>query len=91
MVKTAEGGEVLDSHQVENTPKAITELIEDHGCRIRLCASTVGIDMLGGMATLLEVMLIDGRLNVVHVPGPAINRARRREPQERPEGRRGDR
>lgn len=33
--------------------------------------------MLGGIATLLEVMLLDSDLRVVHVPGPAVNRARR--------------
>lgn len=78
VVKTTEDGETFASRRVENTPEGITDLITEimaveteHG------ACTVGIDMLGGMATLLEVMLIDAGLNVVHVPGLAVNRARR--------------
>src|SRR3546814_18902736 len=37
----------------------------------------VGIALLGGIAGLLEAMLIEAGLTVVHVPGLAVNRARR--------------
>lgn len=36
----------------------------------------VGIDLLGGLATLLAAMLIAAGERVVHVPGLAVNRAR---------------
>lgn len=36
----------------------------------------IGIDMLGGLATLLAAMLIAAGERVVHVPGLAVNRAR---------------
>ena len=37
----------------------------------------VGIDILGGIARLLEVMLTSAGLEVVHVPGLAVKTARR--------------
>jgi transposase len=37
---------------------------------------TVGIDLLGGPATLLEAVLLGGGERVFHVPGIAVNRAR---------------
>ena len=44
------------------------------------CASTgrltVGIDVVGGIASLLTAMLLDAGIDVVHVPGLAVNRAR---------------
>lgn len=39
--------------------------------------ATVGIDILGGVAGLLQAMLLHDGLRVVHVPGLAVNRARR--------------
>ena len=39
--------------------------------------ATVGTDILGGIAALLEAMLLEAGLAVVHVPGLAVNRARR--------------
>lgn len=69
---------VAFSRRVENTPADITGLIEQiraleagHG------AATVGIDVLGGIARLVEVMLTDAGLAVVHVPGLAVKVARR--------------
>lgn len=63
---------------MENTPADIAELIgqirvaeAEHG------PARVGIDLLGGIASLLEAMLLDAGLAVVHVPGLAVNRARR--------------
>ena len=37
---------------------------------------TVGIDLLGGPATLLEAVLLGRGERVLHVPGIAVNRAR---------------
>jgi transposase len=37
---------------------------------------TVGIDVVGGIASVLTAMLLDAGIQVVHVPGLAVNRAR---------------
>lgn len=77
-LKVVETGKLLNSHKVENTPAGIAELIyeiasatTEHG------PVTVGIDVLGGIAALIEAMLLDAGATVVHVPGLAVNRARR--------------
>jgi transposase len=73
-----ETGKTLISRKVVNDPAAIQELIEqirvieaEHG------PATAAIDVLGGIAGLLQVMLTDAGLQVVHVSGLAVNRARR--------------
>lgn len=67
-------GRVLLDRKVENTAddigKLAAELAELPGRRL------VGIDLLGGIATLISAMLIDGGERLVHVPGLAVNRAR---------------
>lgn len=70
-------GEVLFSRRVENEPVAIAQLIaelehlgEQHG------QMTVGIDVIGGIAGLLVAMLAQADIELVHVPGLAVNRAR---------------
>lgn len=77
-IKNAETGEVLVSCRVTNDPEAIGALIEqiveaeaEHG------PATIGLDILGGVACLLQAMLLEAGLRVVHVPGLAVNRARR--------------
>jgi transposase len=40
-------------------------------------AMTVGIDLMGGVASLLTAMLLDAGIRLVHVPGLVVNRARR--------------
>jgi transposase len=67
------------SHRVDNTPTAIAELLdevtalaEEEGVDI-----VVGIDILGGIARMLEVMLLDAGLTVRHVPGLAVKVNRR--------------
>ncbi len=77
-IKSGEAGQVVASHAVDNTPQAIAELIAE----IRVAEAghgpaTVGIDILGGIAALAEAMLLAEGLRVVHVPGLAVNRARR--------------
>lgn len=67
----------LVSRRVENDPAAIQSLIDelerlqgDHG------PLTIGIDVVGGIASLLQAMLLEAGFRVVHVPGLAVNRAR---------------
>jgi len=77
-VKVAETAEVLLSRRVENSPPAIQELIDDIAGAVENHGSaTVGIDVLGGIAGLVQAMLLEAGLCVVHVPGLAVNRARR--------------
>ena len=68
-----EGKEVL-SRRVEATEEDLeavcSELAQLGGER------TIGIDLLGGPATLLEVVLLGHGERVLHVPGIAVNRAR---------------
>jgi transposase len=77
-IKVAGTGRVLASHRVENTPADIGELIgQIRAAEAGHGPATVGIDILGGIASLLEAMLVEAGLTVVHVPGLAVNRARR--------------
>jgi transposase len=69
--------EQLFSRRIENEPLSIAGLIAElerldgeHG------PVTVGIDVLGGIASLLTAMLLEAGITVVHVPGLAVNRAR---------------
>jgi transposase len=66
------------SRRVENLPgelaallAEITELEAEHG------PAVVGIDVLGGIARLLEVMLCQAGVEVRHVPGHAVKVTRR--------------
>jgi transposase len=78
VIKIAETGKVLASHKVDNTPADIAELITQiHAVQAEHGPARVGIDILGGIAALLEAMLLDAGILVVHVPGLAVNRARR--------------
>lgn len=67
-------GTVLLDRKVENTADDIGRLAAElaglGGERL------VGIDLYGGIATLLSAMLIDAGERLVHVPGLAVNRAR---------------
>lgn len=38
---------------------------------------TVGVDLMGGVASLLTAMLLDAGIRLVHVPGLVVNRAHR--------------
>ncbi|MEU6285850.1 IS110 family transposase [Streptomyces sp. NPDC047028] len=75
---TDDRGRPLLGHRVDNTPDAITDAVtellavqEEHG------QVTVGLDIIGGIAGLLTAMLLAEGLRCVHVPGLAVNRARR--------------
>ena len=68
--------EVLFGGSVDNAPAALAGLVEqleDLRERGRL---TVGIDVVGGIASLLTAMLLEAGIEVVHVSGLAVNRAR---------------
>lgn len=71
-------GKVLISQRVDNDPDSINGLID----QLRKAAAehgeiTVGIDLMGGVASLLTVMLLEAGIRLVHVPGLVLNRARR--------------
>ena len=68
--------EVLGSRRVDNTPAALAEFVEQLVELQQGGPVTVGIDVVGGIASLLSVMLLDAGIEVVHVPGLAVNRAR---------------
>jgi transposase len=73
-VAVTETGDVLVDHAVNNDPDAIEALRAELGTLPGEC--TVGLDVLGGIATLLSAMLLATGQRVVHVPGLAVNRAR---------------
>lgn len=74
----AETGKVLVSRRVDNTPAGIQTLIADiEAAQVQHGPATVGVDVLGGIAGLVQAMLLEAGLRVVHVPGLAVNRARR--------------
>jgi transposase len=71
-------GRLLLSHRVDNDPETITQAIGE----LRTVAAvhggvTVGIDVVGGIAGLLTALLAGEGFPCVHVPGLAVNRARR--------------
>ncbi|TDD77931.1 IS110 family transposase [Actinomadura darangshiensis] len=77
-IKIAEGGKVVSSHRVDNTPENVSALIgEIKDVEVEHGPALVGIDILGGIASLLQTMMLEAGLVVVHVPGLAVNRARR--------------
>lgn len=77
----AETGRIMASRRLDNDPAAIQVLIGDvrvaeaeHGPAI------VAIHVLGGIAGLLQAMLLDAGLRLVHLSGMAVNWARRAAP-----------
>jgi transposase len=68
-------GEQLLSRRVDNDPASIEALIEQVG-QLASEQVTVGIDVVGGIASLLTAMLAEAGFALVHVPGLAVNRAR---------------
>ncbi len=70
-------GELLFDGRVDNQPGAIERLI-DQLSRLRdeRGPVRVGVDVVGGIAALLTAMLHEAGLEVVHVPGLTVNRAR---------------
>ena len=69
--------EVLVNRRVENDPASVAELIgELEGLEAAHGQLRVGIDVLGGIAAPLSAMLLEAGVELVHVSGLAVNRAR---------------
>ncbi len=69
-----EHGDVVLDRRVANTPPELTAL----GAELAALGGerTVGIDVIGGIASLVTAVLLAASERVVHVPGLAVNRAR---------------
>ncbi|MGY1440094.1 IS110 family RNA-guided transposase [Streptomyces reniochalinae] len=75
---TDDRGRPLSNHRVDNTPEAITDAVAELlAVQGEYGQVTVGLDILGGIAGLLTAMLLAAGLRCVHLPGLAVNRARR--------------
>lgn len=73
--------EVLLSRRVDNKPAAVAELIAElEGLEAVHGQLRVGIDVLGGIAALFSAMLLEAGIELVHVSGLAVNRARQGTP-----------
>lgn len=67
-------GVVHIDRKLENTPSAIAALVDElSGLDGNVC---IGLDVVGGIAGLVEAMLAEAGFRLVHVPGLAVNRAR---------------
>jgi transposase len=68
---------VLLNRRVDNDPASVAALIEElRGVGAGHGQLRVGIDVLGGIAALLSAMLLEAGIELVHVSGLAVNRAR---------------
>ena len=67
---------VLLDRRVDNEPEALAAFVDDLRALREGVPPTVGIDVVGGIASLLTVMLLDAGIEVVPVSGLAVNRAR---------------
>lgn len=67
-------GLILIDRKLHNTPTAIAQLIEE----LSALQSTVrvGLDVIGGIAGLAQAFFAEAHMQLVHVPGLAVNRAR---------------
>lgn len=75
-----ETGTVLLNRRVDNDPAAIDGLLGELGAlkaEPGVVTAAAGVDVLGGIAGLLTAMLLEAGIGCVHVPGLAVNRARR--------------
>lgn len=70
----SQDGRVLLDRKVDNTAEDIGKLAAELAALAG--ERLVGIDLLGGIATLISAMLIGAGERLVHVPGLAVNRAR---------------
>jgi Transposase len=62
--------------RVDNTPAALAGLVERLAALGDRGRMTVGIRCRRGIASVLTAMLLDAGIEVVHVPGLAVNRDR---------------
>ena len=71
-------GAVLIDRRVDNDPAAIDTLVAELAAIVASGGTvTAGLDVLSGIAGLLTAMLHEAGIRCVHVPGLAVNRARR--------------
>jgi transposase len=64
-------GNVLLDRKVANTPQDLMRLADELPARVK-----VGIDVLGGIASPAQAVLLEAGFELVHVSGLAVNRAR---------------
>jgi transposase len=67
-------GQVVLDHQLDNDPAAIGALIQELGGLGQ--GLVVGMDVVGGIANLVQAMLAAAGFRLVYVSGLAVNRAR---------------
>lgn len=67
-------GKVLLDRKIANTPADLLRLAEE--LRALPAPVKIGIDVLGGIATLTQAVLLEAGFELVHVSGLAVNRAR---------------
>jgi transposase len=68
--------EIVLSARVDNTRPALAAFVEQLEALRDRGLLKVGIDVVGGIASVLTAMLLEAGIEVVHVPGLAVNRAR---------------
>ena len=74
---SSERSELLIDRRVDNRPAALQALVEElEALRAEHGGLRVGIDVVGGIAGLLTAMLLEAGIELVHVSGLAVNRAR---------------
>lgn len=67
-------GKVLLDRKVANTPGDLVHLVGE--LRALPAPVKIGIDVLGGIASLTQAVLLEAGFQLVHVSGLAVNRAR---------------
>src|SRR6266851_4982717 len=67
-------GKVLLDRKVLNTPQELMRLADE--LRTLPAPLKVGVDVLGGIATLTQAVVLEAGFELVHVSGLAVNRAR---------------
>ena len=67
-------GKVLLDRKVANTPADLERLVQE--LRALPAPVKIGIDVLGGIASLTQAVLLEAGFELVHVSGLAVNRAR---------------
>jgi hypothetical protein len=70
----ADTGQVVLDHRLDNTPAAIQALTEELSTLGQ--GLTVGMDVVGGIANLVQAMLVAAGFRLAYVSGLAVNRAR---------------
>lgn len=73
----SERSELLIDRRVDDQPAALAALVSElEALQAEHGALRAGIDVVGGVASLLAAMLLEAGIELVHVSGLAVNRAR---------------